>query len=423
MKNIKLLPALAMIILFLTVPCLSANASFDDLNIHGFVSQGFLYTTKDMPFLAEDSGDGTFDFNEMAVNFAVNPMDNLNLGMQLYAFDLGAVGNDSVEVDWAFGDYSIRDYLGVRVGIMKIPFGLYNEVRKVDMVRTSVLLPTSVYPEWFRETFARLKGVGLYGTLPGDISYQAMYGNVNIKGDGGLADGMTTLMSSLGMEVNEVDTNFAYAGKLQWESPFGLKLATSYYALDGLEMFMDRTLDLPAMITGGLSGLTSPMTGLIEFNEPVKAFVLSAEYMTDRLTMAAEYTETDLDFTVNINTTLDPAVVAALQIPPRVGIKTTFQGYYASIAYRVLDRLELGSYYSELYYDKSDHDGKEYVQTFKGKPDYNAWLKDICLSARYDFSHSWCGKIEAHVMDGSFFSMSSDHKDWALYTAKVTYSF
>ena len=418
MKKFNLL----MVLLFLTIPCLSADAGLDGLNIHGFVSQGFLYTTKDMPFLAEDSGDGTFDFNELAVNFAVNPMDNLNLGMQLYAFDLGNVGNDSVDVDWAFGDYSLRNYLGVRVGIMKIPFGLYNEVRKIDMVRTSVLLPTSVYPEWFRETFARLKGVGLYGTLPGDISYQAMYGDVNIKGDGGLANGMTILMSSLGMAVNEVDTNFAYAGKLQWESPFGLKLAASYYALDGLEMYMDRNIDLPATITGGLSGLTSPMTGLIKFNEPVESFVLSAEYMTERLTLAAEYTETDLDFTVNINSNLDPAILAAIGIPPQLGIKTTFQGYYASIAYRVLERLELGAYYSELYYDKTDHNGDEYALAYR-KPDYNAWLKDSCLSARYDFSHNWCGKLEAHVMDGSFFSMSSEHKDWALYAAKVTYSF
>lgn len=421
MKHYQSFLALAMIIL-LGLPYATDASGFDDLNIHGFVSQGFLYTTKDMPFLTEDSGDGTFDFNEMAVNFSVNPMNNLNLGMQLYAFDLGDIGNDNVEVDWAFGDYSIKDYLGVRVGIMKIPFGLYNEVRKVDMVRSSVLLPTSVYPEWFRETFARLKGVGLYGTLPGDISYQAMYGNVDIKGDGGLADGMSTLMGSLGMEVYDAETNYAYAGKLQWDSPMGLKLAASYYALEGLEMFMDRTLDLPAMVTGGLAGLTSPMTGLVVFNEPVEAFVLSAEYMTDRLTLAAEYTETELDFTIHISTTLDPAIVAAMQIPPQVGVKTTFQGYYLSLSYRVLDRLELGTYYSELYYDKSDHGGDDYAQAYNN-PDYNAWLKDLCFSARYDFSTNWCGKLEAHIMDGSFFAMSADHQDWAAYAAKVTYSF
>ncbi len=422
MKNIKLLLALSMMMLFLTVPCVFANANLENLNIHGFVSQGFLYTTKDMPFLAKDSGDGTFDYNEMAINFSASPTDDLTLGMQLYAFDMGDVGNDGVEVDWAFGDYSLRDYLGVRVGIMKIPYGLYNEIRKVDMVRTSILLPTSVYPEWFRETFARMKGVGFYGTLPGDISYQAMYGTVNIKADGGLADGFETLMSALGMEVNEVDSNFAYAGKLQWDSTFGLKLAASYYAADGLEMFMSRTLDLPAVVTGGLAGLTSPMTGHLRFNDPINSFVLSAEYMTDRLTLAAEYTENDLDFTIDINTTLDPAIVAAIGIPPQLGVKTTFQGYYASIAYRVLERMELGAYYSELYYDKNDHDGSEYAKVFPN-PDYNAWLKDWCLSARYDFSSNWCGKIEAHIMDGSFFTFSSKEKDWACYAAKVTYSF
>ena len=212
--------AIIMAVLF-TVPASAANITLDDLNIHGFVSQGFLYTTHDMVFLTDDSDDGTFEFNEMAVNFSATPTGSLTLGMQLNAFDMGDNGNDEVGVDWAFGDYSLRDYLGVRAGIMKIPFGLYSEVRKIDMVRTSILLPTSVYPEWLRESFARMKGACFYGNLPGNISYKAMYGKVDIKPDGGLADGLSDILSGLGMEVTDAETNFAYAGKLQWDSPFG----------------------------------------------------------------------------------------------------------------------------------------------------------------------------------------------------------
>lgn len=404
-----------------TLPCGAAGFSRDDLNIHGFVSQGFLYTTHDILFLTDDSEDGTFDFNEMAVNFSVQPTADLNLGMQLYAFDLGDIGNDNVEIDWALGDYAISDWLRIQAGIMKVPFGLYNEVRKIDMVRSSILLPTSVYPEWMRESFARIKGVGISGNLPGNVSYQAMYGNMNLKADGGLAQSMTTLLGELGMAVTDVDSNFVVAGKLQWDSPFGLKLAASLNIHDGLTMDMANTIDLPAMITGGLSGLTTPLTGFLEFEE-IEIFVLSAEYVADRLTLAAEYAEYDLDFGVSITTTLDPAVVAAMQIPPRVGDKTTMQGYYGSITYRVLDRLELGAYYSAMYYDKSDHNGKEFEQKFNSV-DYDSWLKDACLSARYDFSTHWCGKIEAHAMDGTFMGMNAADDEWALYAAKVTYSF
>ena len=187
-------------------------------------------------------------------------------------------------------------------------------------------------------------------------------------------------------------------------------------------MDLSTVIDLPAMVTGGLAGLTSSLNAELEF-EPLKVSVLSAEYMTDRLTLAAEYIEYDLDFMATISSTLDPAIVAAIGIPPQVGDKTTMQGYYGSIAYRLLDQLELGTYYSEVYYDKSDHGGQEYAQRFGLQEDYEGWLKDWCLSVRYDFSPNWCAKIEGHLMDGIFWTYSGSARDWALYAAKVTYSF
>ncbi|ABW67803.1 hypothetical protein [Desulfosudis oleivorans] len=418
--SIKTLLISAMAV-FLLLPASAGGMTLEDLQIHGFISQGFLYSTDDVDFLAEDSHEGTFEFNEMAINFSATPTDDLSVGVQLAAFDLGTIGNDEVMVDWAFGDYSFRDYLGLRAGIMKIPFGLYNDVRKIDMVRTSILLPNSVYPEWFRESFARMKGVGLYGTLPGNISYQAMYGTVDIQADGGLAEGMETLNgSALGMmNTDSTDTDYAYAGKIQWDSAFGLKLGASLYALHGLKMDMNSTTYMPAPPLP--VGLPLSTNLALDF-EPIESYVLSAEYMIDRLTVMAEYVENDMEFTGNLTTNLDPVVSAAMGIPSRLGDKTTTQGYYGGASYRVLDQMEIGAYYSELYYDKSDHDGDTYAAKF-GVAKHNAWLKDTCLSARYDFSANWCAKIEAHLMDGGFMASGADAKNWELYAAKLTYSF
>ncbi|ABW67801.1 hypothetical protein [Desulfosudis oleivorans] len=414
------------LVALLVCPAGAVGMTLEDLQIHGFISQGFLYSTDDADFLAKDSHKGTLEFNEMAINFSATPTDDLSVGMQLAAFDLGTIGNDEVMVDWAFGDYSFRDYLGLRAGIIKIPLGLYNDVRKIDMVRTSILLPTSVYPEWFREAFARIKGVGLYGTLPGNISYQALYGTVDIQTDGGLSDGLESLMEGLGgMDTNYTDTNCAYAGKLQWDAPVGLKLAASVYTLDGLETNMNSInyidpapLGLPLPVY-----LPVAMDAYMRF-EPITTWVLSAEYITDRLTLAAEYAEYDLEFNVDITTNLDPAFSAFMGIPPRVGDKTTMQGYYGSASYRVLDNLEVGTYYSEFYYDKDDHDGGKYAAKY-GLPKYNSWLKDTCLSARYDISPNWCAKIEGHLMDGTYLALGAPAgvDSWELYAAKLTYSF
>ncbi|MFP4445913.1 MAG: hypothetical protein ACLFPD_06660 [Desulfosudaceae bacterium] len=394
----------------------AAAVTIGDINIHGFISQGYLHSTHDMEFLVDDSDKGSFEFNEMALNFSPDLEGDLSIGAQLFAFDLGTIGNDEVKVDWAFGDYAFRDYLGFRAGIMKIPFGLYSETRKIDMVHTSVLLPTSVYPEWFREAFARLKGASIYGTLPGNISYQAQYGDVDIDADGGLAAGLETLLSSMGeMEINESDTNYAYAGKVQWASPFGLTLAGSLYTLHGLKMTAQALSPLNTFDPTAPAGMLTQVNSRIDF-EPIENYVLSAEYMFDRLTLAAEYAEYNLEFTVN--TTL----LGLPDSPPVSEVETTMQGYYGKAAYRVLDNLEIGAYYSELYFDKDDHDGEKFNAAF-GAPKYDAWLKDTCLSVRYDFSSNWCAKLEGHLMDGTFMGKTTNDKDWALYAAKLTYSF
>jgi hypothetical protein len=357
----------------------------------------------------------------MAVNFSSELADNLSLGMQLYAYDLGENGNDKVIVDWAYGDYSFRDYLGVRAGIMRIPFGLYNETRDIDMVRPSILLPTSVYPEWFRESFSRIKGIGFYGELPGGFSYQALMGKTDFETDGGMADAFESLMADLGMEAVSSDQDYTYTGKLQWESPFGLKLSASVFAMNNPELLMTSDLPLPNELTGGI-GLTTPLWAQVEF-EPFEVRVLSAEFMTGPLTLSAEYVEYDLDFTINISSSMDPDMFALFPIPPQIKIDTTMQGYYGGAAYRVLKQLEIGAYYSKMYFDKHDKNGHDFAVTFPDKPEWGAWLKDICLSARYDIAHNWCAKIEGHIMDGTFMALDDEARDWYLYAAKVTYSF
>lgn len=78
--------------------------------------------------------------------------------------------------------------------------------------------------------------------------------------------------------------------------------------------------------------------------------------------------------------------------------------------------------YSELYFDKDDQDGEKFAAAFN-MPRYDAWLKDTCLSLRYDITGNWCAKLEGHLMDGTYMGKTTTDLDWALYAAKLTYSF
>ncbi len=50
----------------------------DGLQIHGFAAQGFLYSTKNN-YMAPNSKDGSFEFNEFALSFSAQPTPDLRI--------------------------------------------------------------------------------------------------------------------------------------------------------------------------------------------------------------------------------------------------------------------------------------------------------------------------------------------------------
>ena len=115
----------------------------EEVEIHGFVSQGYLKGTGNN-YLAKTKH-GTWEFAEIGINFGTNVSDEMRVGLQLFARDLGDLGNFNFEFDWGFADYTWLDEMSFRMGRIKMPYGLYGEYRDLDMVRPGVLMPQSVY--------------------------------------------------------------------------------------------------------------------------------------------------------------------------------------------------------------------------------------------------------------------------------------
>src|SRR4051794_20873387 len=100
------------------------------LEIHGFVSQGFILSSGNN-YLAS-SKKGSFEFAELGVNFTELLTEKLRVGLQFFAHDLGPIGSYSAKADWFYLDYHWQDWLGFRAGRTKLPFGLYNETNDID---------------------------------------------------------------------------------------------------------------------------------------------------------------------------------------------------------------------------------------------------------------------------------------------------
>src|SRR5690349_9061198 len=108
-----------------------AEPSVSPVQVHGFASQGFILTTHN-EYLVYKSTHGSFQFSEVGLNATINVTETLRLGAQLFAQDFGHSGNYDVKADWFYLDYHWQDWLGVRFGRLKIPFGLSNEIQDVD---------------------------------------------------------------------------------------------------------------------------------------------------------------------------------------------------------------------------------------------------------------------------------------------------
>ncbi|MCU0287474.1 MAG: hypothetical protein MUF15_13905, partial [Acidobacteria bacterium] len=120
------------------------------INIRGYLSQGYLISSRNNFII--DSKKGTFNFNELGLNFTSQLTDRIHIGIQFAARDFGDKGNDKVVIDWAFADYTWHNWLGLRLGKTKLPIGFYSKTRDIDMLHTFTLLPQGVYFDSFRET-------------------------------------------------------------------------------------------------------------------------------------------------------------------------------------------------------------------------------------------------------------------------------
>jgi hypothetical protein len=387
----------------------------------------------------------------LGVNVNFQAFDDLRLGVQLLSRDLGREGNNQIFVDWAFADYHWQDWLGARAGKIKMPLGLYNEYRDLDLARTSIFLPQGSYVESWRESFTALTGIGLYGSIDarvlGEFNYQVQAGVMNINKDSGLN---WTIEDELNADLTKYDMDPTYIFSTSWNTPLdGLKIMTSLFNTKKIEgkgnipdvaVWRNRSIEAAqgvAVFANANYGLSLPMpttydeaqavftaTGIdldlinapmIQRISDVNATWFSGEYTWQDLVVAYE------TFRMKARlTTLSPGWGEDLDPGMEVlsDFDNTLGGYYLSLGYQITEQLAAAGYHSEFYTDVNDYN---YVP---GR------LIDTALSLRYDVTSNWIFKAELHKMDGTAVMYDADQNDptrmeknWYLFAGKITYNF
>lgn len=389
-----------------------------NLQIHGYLSQGYLQSF-DYNYM-EGTKDGTFQFNEFGINFRSKINRNLSAGLQLTSKAYAEYDNNKLEIDWAYGSYNVRDFFDFDAGILKTPVGMHNEIRDIDMLRTFISLPSSVYDERIRDVTTKMLGVGIrrtenYDNL-GTLRYKIMYGHPTLDVNSRSAN----MFKNLGFNIKSFyKTGLGPAGKLEWVTPLenyelgGLLLGGTYYHAE-TEIYSDGGSPLPL---GAAKDYFK--SGYLRFDMTITTMFM--KYTFENLTISGEYikfSNGDAKNTFNFVADVIPVLdgngnpIGATNVLEQDATVDRY-GYYFALAYRFTDWLELGGYYSDYITDESYASNNE------------NYLKEIAFTTRFDIGYNLTVKLEGKQIEGELAKKERDNGDAKdkLVAFKITYSF
>jgi hypothetical protein len=347
-----------------------AGQNLEDLNIqiHGYATQGFLYTTNNN-ILTTNSSNGSPAWTEAVVNVTAQPDPKLRVGIQARYFILGNYGN-AITLDWAAADYKASDKFGVRFGKVKTPSGLFNEVQDIDPSYIWSLLPQGVYPIGSRNSLLAHYGGVVYGNLKlgekaGKIEYRGWGGEMVIPSD----DGYLLAQREVGLNFPNGIYGPMLGAALHWKTPLaGLMLGASD----------TKYMQLKNTITAGNGALSGTQT-IESFNQPF----YYAKYEKNKIMVAGEYSR------------LPIGLVVQFPVGPPSPLRSDTHSWYGMASYKVTEKFTAGLYQSQSH-NHGDPLGP------------GRYSKDWTVSGRYDFNQYLYAKAEQHFIDGTTLDYDMD---------------
>lgn len=377
-------------------------AELGPVEFHGFASQGYLYTTNNN-YLGPTTKGGTFEFNEFALNATAQPHERVRIGVQVLAYDLVNVGNDKVQIDWAYGTYTHPVAPDVSVGLtagrFKTGHGLYGDYRDIDVARSAVFLPMSTYSAKFRDVYIAVNGAGVSLTASGKagtIEAMGYVGSNNADPDGPIGTEFSSLVP--GYQIETIRIKRVNGGHLNWQTPLdGLRVHGSLLYTNHL--YVDGTIPMPVAIPG------SPVGRMAEFPQS-----FDLQYYYDGIA--------GLEFQRGNFTAATEANMIYFKMPITGGaFYSRMRSAYGMLSWRFLPKLEAATSYGVLLTE-----------------DYNSRTSDpdhrgLSFSLRFDPVEHWLIKAEFQRNRGTALLNGYDNPSgyqsqwWNLVAVKTTFDF
>jgi hypothetical protein len=345
------------------------------VQVHGFGTQGFIHTDANNWLTMNTSNFGSGEFTDFGANASMQITTHFRAGAQFYDRNVGQLGQWHPQLDWAFADYKVKPWLGIRGGKVKTVLGLYNDTQDVDSAHTFALLPQSIYSIDMRDATLSHLGGDIYGTIKtrkiGKFSYTVYGGDRRDS----IYGGYPYNLQIHGIHIQKYGGPVV-GGDLRWQTP-----------LAGLMVGASR---LNETITG--TGQLNPSVALggpnvlVPYEEHSNKDYVNQFYGTygkGNLRLDSEYRRyyrNQQIFSGAFNVVVD------------------LRPWYLAGSYRINNWLEFGSYYSHFTISGTiDVPGQSFAASVS---DPSRHLYDKAVTARFDLKNHWYAKVEGHFMDG-----------------------
>ncbi|WP_258192485.1 OprO/OprP family phosphate-selective porin [Nitrosospira sp. Nsp2] len=391
-----------------------------NLQIHGFASQGWLMSSGNNNVFGKSSSDsGSFDFRELGLNASMRPLTNLQFSAQMMSRTAGEGSPGNIRLDYGFIDYTYftgeTSKLGIRLGRMKTPLGLYNDTRDVAFTRPSILLPQSIYFDRTRKLALAADGVHLYGEYRsdlGDISFQAGVVRPLVRG----SETEVALLTEAGADrPGHFTPNVLFTSRVMYELDEGrVRLAFSASQLN-----IDYS---PALGLAPAAPEFGP--GSFQFTP----LIFSAQYNAERWSLTSEYAIRHLEYTNFQSSTYKlGATLNTLDV--------TGESYYFQGVYRFTPAWEAFARYDVYYADWNDRSGKQWAIDRKNPATAKTrFAKDITVGLRWNITPQFMLRAEYHRVDGTGWLSAIDNsqfrpsppvqqQEWDLFSILGSYRF
>ncbi|NOR68375.1 MAG: hypothetical protein GQ532_01545 [Methylomarinum sp.] len=363
------------------------------VQIHGFLSQGFIHTSDNNLFGHSDDSIST-DFRELGLNGSWRVMPELQLALQVVWRDAGQTDEDDLRIDYGVIDYNFYSSestsLGIKAGRVPTPLGFYNETRDIASTRPSILLPQSIYFDRNRNMALSADGGYFYGEQRSDYGdFLFTIGVVNPR-----TDDPSFKNAIVGNDRGEMKGDASWITRLIYEWQSGLvRLAVTYG-------------DLNAHYSPN-SGATFS-AGSFRFNP----LIFSAQYNAENWSLTSEYAHRKMRLT---------------DFGAFPNIKSTGESFYIQGTYKLSRYLEALARYDQLSVDKNDKNGDNFASK-SNATNYSRFAKDWTFGFRSNITSSLLISAEYHRINGTAWLSNLENttpttQHWDLYTLLISYNF